>query len=256
MSDTRLPRGNPRFPPSQEAADDGHLDNFEGAKLAALAEFAAGAGHEINNPLATISGRVQLLLRTESDPERRRALATIGGQAARIRDMIGDLMLFARPPVPAPRQLDLNEVVGDVAVALADKLAESDCRLKVETNGRPEIWADRGQLEVVISCLLQNSIEASARRGVIRVALQAIQDGDQAMALFRVSDEGCGIDDRVRDHLFDPFFSGRPAGRGLGFGLSKCWRIVTNHGGKISVASAPGGATTFEVTWPAGCRPH
>ncbi len=69
-------------------------------KLEAMAEFAAGAGHEINNPVATIAGRAALLLKSESDPERRRALETIGGQAYRIRDMIGDAMTFARPPEP------------------------------------------------------------------------------------------------------------------------------------------------------------
>jgi signal transduction histidine kinase len=66
-----------------------------------------------------------------------------------------------------------------------------------------------------------------------------------------VTDHGVGIDETARAHLFDPFFSGRQAGRGLGFGLSKCWRIVTNHGGKIAVASVPGDETTFEVVWPA-----
>lgn len=72
---------------------------IEISKLEALGEFAAGAGHEINNPVATIAGRAQLLLASEVDSERRHALEIIGGQALRIRDMIGDVMLFARPTV-------------------------------------------------------------------------------------------------------------------------------------------------------------
>ena len=72
----------------------------ESEKLEALVEFAAGAGHEINNPLTVISGRAQLLLRDETDPERRHALALIVAQAMRIHEMIADLMLFARPPRP------------------------------------------------------------------------------------------------------------------------------------------------------------
>ena len=83
------------------------------AKLEALAEFAAGAGHEINNPVATIAGRAELLLRNETQPERRQALLTIGAQALRIRDMIGDLMLFARPPKPEPQLLNLAQVVAE-----------------------------------------------------------------------------------------------------------------------------------------------
>src|SRR5579872_5831871 len=77
-------------------------------KLRALAEFAAGAGHEINNPVATIVGYAQQLLADETNPDRRHALATIGAQAYRIRDMIGDVMLFARPPAPHPQVIDLS----------------------------------------------------------------------------------------------------------------------------------------------------
>ncbi|MDF1743086.1 MAG: histidine kinase dimerization/phospho-acceptor domain-containing protein, partial [Gimesia sp.] len=79
-------------------------------KLEAMAEFAAGAGHEINNPVATIVGRVQMLLKGETDPDRRQSLATIGGQAYRVRDMIGDAMLFARPPDPRPVSLNFQSV--------------------------------------------------------------------------------------------------------------------------------------------------
>lgn len=230
------------------------FQDLEAAKLAALAEFAAGAGHEINNPLATISGRVQLLLRDETDPERRRALTTIGGQVYRIRDMIGDLMLFARPPAPQPRMLDLNAVVQLVANSLAEKLADAQCTLQIDAEGNPAIWADERQLEIVIGCLLQNSIDASAPGGQIRLETRSGRDANQPVVVFRVIDNGSGIDEATREHLFDPFFSGRRAGRGLGFGLSKCWRIVTNHAGRISVASVPGDATTFEVIWPAESR--
>src|ERR1043166_9640318 len=101
-------------------------DEVERAKLAALAEFAAGAGHEINNPLAVITGRVQLLLRGERDPERRRDFAMIHTQALRIHEMIVDLMLFARPPEPQPRSCDVGAIV-EAAVA--------GLRAKAETLG-------------------------------------------------------------------------------------------------------------------------
>lgn len=97
-------------------------DAFLRAKLEALAEFAAGAGHEINNPVATIVGRTELLLKGETNPERRQALLTIGAQALRIRDMIGDLMVYARPPQPQPESLNLVEVVNEVVLKLDESL--------------------------------------------------------------------------------------------------------------------------------------
>ncbi len=102
---------------------------LEDAKLAALAEFAAGTGHEINNPLATIVGRAQALLKHETDPGRRQSLATIAAQAFRIRDMIGDLMVFARPPAPAPERLLVNEAVSAVVARFQDAARERACAL-------------------------------------------------------------------------------------------------------------------------------
>src|SRR5258708_12572049 len=98
-------------------------------KLRALAEFAAGAGHEINNPVATIVGYAQQLLAGETDPDRRHALATIGAQAYRIRDMIGDIMLFARPPGPNPQSPALSAILPDTAQKLSGHAGGPSLRL-------------------------------------------------------------------------------------------------------------------------------
>ncbi len=220
------------------------------AKLESLGEFAAGAGHEINNPIAAISGRAQLLLRDESDPQRRQHILAIGAQALRVRDMIGDTMLFARPPEPVPQQLDLSVVVERVLKRFSDEFQSA--QLIVEGRRTPDVtvWADETQLSVVISELLRNSIHASPDGGRVQVDTTSQSTNDRQFALLTVRDEGPGLTDESREHLFDPFYSARQAGRGLGFGLSKCWRIVTNHGGQIDVspASDPGFAIT--VHWP------
>jgi signal transduction histidine kinase len=242
--------------PEKNAAAEVLL-RLEAAKLESLAEFAAGAGHEINNPLAVISGRAAMLLRDEADPERRRLLATIGAQALRIRDMIGDLMVFARPPAPEPALLDLAEVARTVVTRFA---AEVPPGVRVTCEGDPAVpvWADRTQLCVVIESLVRNSLEAlDCSSGRIEVEARAAANGSAAVAAdgslsqLIVRDTGPGLSETDREHLFDPFYSGRPAGRGLGFGLSKCWRIVTLHGGRIEVSSVTGGGTTFEVFLPA-----
>lgn len=224
---------------------------LETAKLAALAEFAAGAGHEINNPLATIVGRAQALLKHEQDAGRRQSLATIAAQAFRIRDMIGDLMVFARPPAPVPQRLILSDAVRDLVARFQESAAERACALTFLGESTVFARADPTQLNVVLSELVRNSIDAVAPTGGtidVRVANKSIHSCN--CAVVTISDNGRGLSETDQAHLFDPFYSGRDAGRGLGFGLCKCWRIVTNHGGWIDVESTPGVGTTFRVFWP------
>jgi signal transduction histidine kinase len=223
---------------------------LEAAKLRALAEFAAGAGHEINNPVATIVGYVQQLLANEADPDRRHALATIGGQAYRIRDMIGDVMLFARPPLLRPESLELGEVCREITRKYAADATAIGCTLTVESPSPVPVFADPVQLRVAISALVRNSLEAIVENGRIVVAVSEMDDDGNRRAVSRITDNGRGLSDLDREHLFDPFYSGRQAGRGLGFGLSKAWRIITLHGGRIEVDSPAGGGATFTVYWP------
>lgn len=222
------------------------------AKLEALAEFAAGAGHEINNPLAAISGRAQLLLRGETDPQRRQALHTIGGQVDRIRDMIGDVMLFARPPEPVCEALLLGEVVAATVDRMNGPEFDANRRITLDDGPDVPIWADRTQLHVVINSLLANSLDAAGPGGRVSITTEPLAAEEPPLALLSITDNGPGLTAADCEHLFDPFYSGRQAGRGLGFGLSKCWRIVSNHRGRIEVDSVPGVETTFRVFWPSG----
>ena len=232
-------------------SDHSTSEAFLRAKLEALAEFAAGAGHEINNPVATIVGRAEMLLKGESNPERRQALLTIGAQALRIRDMIGDLMLFARPPKPEPKSLDLVEVVGEVVRKLDETARSKSLKCLQQGESPVSIFADPVQLRVVISNLLLNSMAASATGGAITVESSCHAADSRNWAVLVVHDRGVGLSALEREHLFDPFFSGRQAGRGLGFGLCKCWRIVEQHGGRIDCDSSSENGTMFRVTWPA-----
>jgi signal transduction histidine kinase len=229
---------------------------LEDAKLAALAEFAAGAGHEINNPLATIVGRAQALLKHETDPGRRQSLATIAAQAFRIRDMIGDLMVFARPPAPTPERLLVNEAVSAAVDRFHDAARERACRLAFRGESTVFASIDPTQLAIVVSELVRNALDAvGPAGGTIEVGVAAATVDGQAYAVTTVADNGSGLSDLDRAHLFDPFYSGRAAGRGLGFGLCKCWRIVTGHGGWIDVATTAGSGSTFDVYWPATLAP-
>jgi len=219
----------------------------ERAKLAALKEFAYGASHEINNPLANISTRAQALLADEQHPERRKKLATIVAQAFRAHEMISDLMLFAKPP-----PLELSHVcLGELVAAIVDECQSEALEQKTDIASRVEppdltIRGDATQLGAALKALVRNALEALSEGGHIQINARA--NGDEAA--LSVSDDGPGIAPPAREHIFDPFYSGREAGRGLGFGLPKCWRIAELHGGRIEVESKPGHGTTFRIIVP------
>ena len=222
---------------------------LEAEKLEALAEFAAGAGHEINNPLTVISGRAQLFLHDETDPERRRALALISAQAIRVYEMIADMMLFARPPRPEFARIDVVELIDGLLADLAPLAARQETAITyLGPEDSVEIEADATQLSVALRAMCQNALEALGSGGHIEIEIDAAAT---PMLAIRIRDDGPGIKPEERRHLFDPFYSARQAGRGLGLGLSKAWRIVTNHGGRIEVASQPGQGATFTIFLPA-----
>ena len=219
-------------------------ETLEAEKLESLAELAAGAGHEINNPLAIIGGRSQLLLRDEQSPERQRELALIVAQVRRANEMIADMRLFSRPPEPEPEPLDLVELVNQTLAEFADQATDRAIELVRTGEIEPvQIEADPVQIGVVLHAIVRNAIEAIGREGVVEILVRRTPVGAEVS----VADDGPGILPEERRHLFDPFYSARQAGRGLGFGLSKAWRIVTNHGGKIEVDSEPGEGAVFVV---------
>jgi signal transduction histidine kinase len=238
----------------------------EEEKLAALAEFAAGAGHEINNPLAVISGRAQLALRSEGNPERRRELALIHAQALRIHEMIADLMLFARPPLPSFATCQIAEVLQQVGQEVAATAASCGATVEMRPPGDLCIRTDGVQLCVALRAAVENALQAVPPGGHVEVAAAVVEvPADGAVSAcpqegppgagrwlkISISDNGPGLAPEVRRHAFDPFYSGRAAGRGLGMGLSKCWRIAQLLGGGIGIASRVGGGTRVTFWLPA-----
>jgi signal transduction histidine kinase len=239
--------------------------------MRALYNFAYGLSHEINNPLANIATRGQTLLMDEQDPERRRKLATIVQQAFRAHEMIADLMLFARPPALELKRVDLAELAETIVGELQSRAAAQKTELVRRGSKRLSAMVDPVQIAVALKALVQNSLDALSAGGRIEVtaeyevrnqAHRAKSNGQllrraakrQAGAsaikndriCLRVWDDGPGIPLEMMPQIFDPFFCGREAGRGLGLGLSKVWRIVESHGGQIEAVSLVG-CTQFEI---------
>ena len=213
------------------------------SKLGALKQLAYGLSHEINNPLANISTRAQQLQRGEEDPTRQAVLQRIVDQVYRAHEMIADLMFFANPPAPQTATVDLNAIVLQVADSFREEAQRQAIRLEVDTYGdgpsdvAAEVKVDGVMISEAIRALVRNSIDAIGCEGTIVVSIVR----QEARWLIHIADSGPGLSDHARQHAFDPYFSGREAGRGLGLGLCRAYRIAKLHSGDVTLAGGPTG---------------
>ncbi|WP_068258078.1 sensor histidine kinase [Rubripirellula obstinata] len=208
------------------------------SKLGAIKQLAYGLSHEINNPLANISTRAQSLQRGEDDPSKVATLQRIIDQVYRAHEMIADLMFYANPPLPEPTPSHLNPLIEQVADSFREQAERQSIRLELSL---PKDSADRnvdeGMLSEAVRVLIRNAIEAIGCQGTVVVSL--VEQG--SMTQIHVADSGPGLSAEAREHAFDPYFSGREAGRGLGLGLCRAYRIAQLHHAEISLAGGPAG---------------
>lgn len=218
------------------------------AKLSAMAEFTAGASHEINNPLAVISGNAQLLMGGEADPDRQRRLGAVVRAAGRIHDILLASRQFARPSSPRPEAVAVRNILDAVWDEYRPAAEDRGVRLESPAgiDDRLAANADPGQLRQIVAQLARNAIEAAPSGGSVRATAAA--DGDRVV--IALEDTGPGPAAGDVPHLFDPFFSGRDAGRGRGLGLSVAWQLARLNGGTVAYAPVPAGPTRFTLTLP------
>ena len=221
-------------------------ERIHAAKMAAVAEFAAGAGHEINNPLAVISGHSQYLLRHEADEDRRKALQSIIRQTERVHALLTELMYFARPPAIKRQWVEVGCCVRTPPMPSgAGRTPTGGDRNGVKLS---TLWidADPKHLNIALSALIRNGRSGPGRR------VGAGPDGLSGERLeVIVDDSGPGPDPQSGHHLFDPFYSGRTAGRGRGLGLPAAWRLAQEHGGTVRYVPLTDGPTRFILSLPA-----
>lgn len=208
-------------------------EEFERGMRAAVAEFSAGAGHEINNPLGAILGQVEALRENELDQGRRRSLSKIAEQVRRVHRMIRDLHLLGRETLPIPEEVSLASVL-DAALASAGRrrpianVVVEPVDPAVTLLGRP---ADLARL---FAELIVNAVEAAGPEGHARLAAVRPAD-DPTVVQVAVTDSGPGFTERDLERATTPFYSGRSAGRGLGMGLPVAYRLAEDHGGSIEI---------------------
>ena len=243
-----------------EAADNKRL-------LGMMAEFAAGVGHELNNPLAVISGYAQALLKNETDASKRRYLTSILDQTKRAYEMIVAVRTFARPPAPEFSAVDVDSFFNawisreekrfeEAGVALSSQSVSSVSGVVCKT--------DKAMLSTILDAIVQNALEAisfekklsmgrlnvdSERKkteGRVILCVSTRVKNDNACVQFVVEDNGPGLSVDFPELVYSPFYSGRLAGRGLGMGLSKAWRLAEQIGAQIHFEQS--------VVLTTGCR--
>jgi len=239
------------FVEASQSLADSRQRMSEARTLAVVGDMAAGAAHELNNPLAVMSGRAQLMRDRARSEGQKRTWQTIIDQAERISDIISELMDYARPPAARAEDIAPGELLREAAEAFSssDHPQAQSCRVDIETgDGTPDVRADRSQIRSVLVELLTNA--ATAGGSAARIRLSAGPGRAEAAVLLSVRDDGAGMDEKTAAKAFTPFYSEQRAGRRRGLGLPRAKRYVENNGGRIWIDSRPGDGTTVFIQLP------
>ncbi len=220
-------------------------------RLAALGELSAVVAHEVRNPLGAIVNSVAALRRLVPDsPDPRELLNIVEEESDRLERMVSDLLDFARPAAPLLRELPLEVLVlGAVESTLRGEADARDVHIRTDLAGGPEkIRVDAQMFRQAMVNLLTNAVQASPKAGTVWVrAKRDVLRGAPCVAV-EVCDDGPGVPHALVEKIFQPFYTTRAAGTGLGLAVVK--RIAEAHRGEITVESAPGRGTTFRLLLP------
>ncbi len=220
--------------------------------LAAAGEMAAGAAHELNNPLAVISGRAQLLDRDDVPEDVRRTVRVIGEHAHKASAIVNELMDFAKPAPPVPAVWSMAELWAEVRKEWLDRAGWEGKKFRLEvSDGTALVHADRSQVRLLLDELLRNALEAMRDAPEPLLIVNCRADVADGRIVVTIRDNGCGMTPDVLEHATTPFFSHRAAGRGRGLGLSRAMRYAEINGGGITLDSRPGEGTVITLELPA-----
>jgi signal transduction histidine kinase len=222
-------------------------------KLATLGTLAAGIAHEIRNPLTSLKARLYTLEKhLHAVPAARKDTDIISAEIARLEHIVQDVLSFARPSDPKLETIAAETIIREVHGLMSPDLENRGLHLAVQSSPEFFIRADSGHLKQVLVNLVRNAAEATEGAGTItlrtRAARAALGGRETEAVILEVADDGIGISPEVEKRLFDPFFSTKETGTGLGLPIAA--RIVERHGGVLQYQTRPGHGTTFGVVLP------
>jgi len=228
------------------------------ADAEALAEIAAGAAHEMNNPLSVIRGRAQLLAKTETDHDKKRILEQIQQNAGELAAIIDDLMSYANPEKPRPTDTAVRQIIDEAAdlTVMKKKIDRLDAEIDIPAD-IPSVFVDSAQIASAISNIICNGLESYDAGGGVSdlpgkgpIAIRVLADKDGGKVHIEVADSGRGMDEETLSKASQPFFSNKPAGRKRGMGLAHAQRLIEINNGTLELKSEMGKGTRVTVVLP------
>ncbi|MEM1446075.1 MAG: HDOD domain-containing protein [Planctomycetota bacterium] len=222
--------------------------------MSRLGEMAAGAAHEMNNPLTVISGRSQMLtMALNAGTKEHQAASAVFREAHRLSDLITALRMFADPPTAKREATDIPALLNRVVQKVGDaaRKRREDLQFSIQSADQlPRCDVDAEQIDRAMTELLMNAVQAEPKHGVVVKARIDHANTPHATLVLQVIDDGTGMDEHTLAHATDPFFSAKPAGRQVGMGLSRVAQLAEAHNGRIDLRSTPGRGTTATLTLP------
>ncbi|NLI14276.1 two-component system sensor histidine kinase NtrB [Pelotomaculum propionicicum] len=216
-------------------------------KLAILGQLATEMIHEIRNPLTAVSGYLQLLQQHSEGSPKKEYLDIMSAELKRINKLVSDFLQLARPGYCKRAQCSINQLITEVVALVEGEAVIRKLAINLETSeDMPIVNADSGQLKQVFLNITRNAFEALPAGG--ELSLRVSKDRQQDIVRVVIRDTGKGMDKQTLANMFNPFFTTKDSGAGLGMFISK--KIIDNHGGHIEIQSEPARGTTVTVLLP------
>jgi two-component system NtrC family sensor kinase len=229
-----------------------HERLLQSEKMASVGQLVSGVAHELNNPLTGVMGFSQLLLARDLDDGLRTQIQTIYDEAERAAKIVQNLLSFARRRKPTKEMADINALVQRVLELRSYDFGVRNITLDMTLDTRMQrCWVDQDQIQQVLFNVIKNAEQAMIDAnggGKLTVTTQGSPTGVQ----ISIADDGPGIPAEMQRRIFDPFFTTKDAGEGTGLGLTICYGIIDEHGGRIWTENRPEGGSVFHIELPVG----
>ena len=219
-------------------------------RLAVIGQLAAGAAHEIRNPLTSIKSAIQHIQGDINDPKKQKIIKSTLSEVNRINEILTGLLSFSRQNNPVKQEFDLISIIEQTLQLLRNTQIKKQIEFITEFAGSPlPIAADRDQLKQVFMNIILNAVDAIPEEGFVRIEVHPFVKEETVYYTITVIDNGTGIDEEQLEKIFDPFYTTKEEGTGLGLSIS--YGIISRHGGTIEIHNHPEGGTQVEIQLPA-----